>query len=457
MIAIWLGGFIFVALNLLLGTWFQDRIYPGVKVSSIELGGFTRIQAQTVLQAQIKAYHLVLSVDGSRYNVRPQDIGADYDTGLTSNQAFSAGRSAFLPLIGLFQAANQSPINYSYSVNRAALTDFVSHFTSLQQSAPVDATVVVANGVPVVSPDKSGLGINKIALASVLADSIVNQTEHVSIQRGPVPAETTTAKAEPAAAEARNLVATPLTLTYNDKQFVPTPSQIGSWLTFAAQADGTLASHVDQDKVRAYLASIAGGINITPVTQVINVVNGEVKSQDGGANGLAVDTNSLSNQVVAAIMAAKPASLAIPTVIVPFKTSYNKTISLDAAQYIEINLTTQHLWAYQDHLAIYDSPVTSGASRYGFGTVTGLFSIYGKETNRYLNGHNLGYNYDVFVQYWMPFYADYGLHDASWRNGSFGGQDYLYNGSHGCVNLPLATAAWLYGWASIGTPVWVHT
>ena len=29
-------------------------------------------------------------------------------------------------------------------------------------------------------------------------------------------------------------------------------------------------------------------------------------------------------------------------------------------------------------------------------------------------------------------------------------------GSHGCVNLPVDMAAFLYGWAPLGTPVWVH-
>jgi lipoprotein-anchoring transpeptidase ErfK/SrfK len=27
--------------------------------------------------------------------------------------------------------------------------------------------------------------------------------------------------------------------------------------------------------------------------------------------------------------------------------------------------------------------------------------------------------------------------------------------SHGCVNLPLDVAEWLYGWAPVGTPVFV--
>jgi lipoprotein-anchoring transpeptidase ErfK/SrfK len=41
------------------------------------------------------------------------------------------------------------------------------------------------------------------------------------------------------------------------------------------------------------------------------------------------------------------------------------------------------------------------------------------------------------------------LHGAYWHN-NFGTPM-----SHGCVNLPLDVAAFLYGWAPIGTPVTV--
>ena len=53
----------------------------------------------------------------------------------------------------------------------------------------------------------------------------------------------------------------------------------------------------------------------------------------------------------------------------------------------------------------------------------------------------------------MPFTWDgQGLHDASWRS-SFGGSIYSYNGSHGCVNLPVSFASQLYEEAKTGTPV----
>ncbi|MBR4020246.1 MAG: L,D-transpeptidase, partial [Firmicutes bacterium] len=48
--------------------------------------------------------------------------------------------------------------------------------------------------------------------------------------------------------------------------------------------------------------------------------------------------------------------------------------------------------------------------------------------------------------------GDYGLHDADWRS-DFGGSIYYSGGSHGCVNMPPASAAQLYGYVSSGTPV----
>jgi L,D-transpeptidase catalytic domain len=42
------------------------------------------------------------------------------------------------------------------------------------------------------------------------------------------------------------------------------------------------------------------------------------------------------------------------------------------------------------------------------------------------------------------------LHGAYWHH-NFGNPM-----SHGCINLPLDFAAWLYGWAPLGTEVWVH-
>ena len=123
--------------------------------------------------------------------------------------------------------------------------------------------------------------------------------------------------------------------------------------------------------------------------------------------------------------------------------------------YVEADLSNQHVYYYENGQLILDTPCVSGtkydSSRH---TVLGLYSIYYKQRNRTLRGPmvNGTPSYTSFVNYWMPFYRGYGLHDASWR-GSFGGTIYYSSGSHGCINLPYNAAATLYEHTEVGTPV----
>ena len=64
--------------------------------------------------------------------------------------------------------------------------------------------------------------------------------------------------------------------------------------------------------------------------------------------------------------------------------------------------------------------------------------------------------YKSFVKYWIGFLgSNYGIHDASWRK-KFGGKEYLFNGSHGCVNVPADKAAKLYSLIELGTPIYIR-
>ncbi len=119
--------------------------------------------------------------------------------------------------------------------------------------------------------------------------------------------------------------------------------------------------------------------------------------------------------------------------------------------YIDVNLTNQQLIYVINGTPAIISEIVTGNTSKGHGTPVGTYAIYGKATNRTLKGQG----YSAFVKYWMPFYKAYGLHDASWR-GSFGGNIYKTNGSHGCVNMPSTTAQALFNTVNVGTPVIVH-
>ena len=53
---------------------------------------------------------------------------------------------------------------------------------------------------------------------------------------------------------------------------------------------------------------------------------------------------------------------------------------------------------------------------------------------------------------WVMYYnGDEALHGTYWHN-NFGTPM-----SHGCVNMPVDAAAFVYSWAPRGTEVWVHS
>lgn len=118
--------------------------------------------------------------------------------------------------------------------------------------------------------------------------------------------------------------------------------------------------------------------------------------------------------------------------------------------YVEADLTNQHLYLYQDGEIVLESDFVSGtmSSDYGCVTPEGIFGLSYKTRDAVLKGAT----YRTPVSYWMPFYGNYGMHDAKWR-GSFGGQIFMTNGSHGCINLPPSKAAEIYEYVSEGFPV----
>ena len=123
--------------------------------------------------------------------------------------------------------------------------------------------------------------------------------------------------------------------------------------------------------------------------------------------------------------------------------------------YIEINLTDQELYYYQDGQIVVQSSFVSGKMTRDRYTPPGIFTLTYKQKDRVLRGDKLpdgSYSYESPVNYWMPFNGGIGLHDASWR-GSFGGTIYKNGGSHGCINLPYSKAQAIYNIITKDVPI----
>lgn len=116
---------------------------------------------------------------------------------------------------------------------------------------------------------------------------------------------------------------------------------------------------------------------------------------------------------------------------------------------IYVDLTTQHLYAFENNKMVYDFLISSG--KWG-PTPTGVFNIWVKLRYTRMTGGNkaIGTYYNLpNVPYTMFFYnkdvaksMGYSIHGAYWHN-NFG-----HPMSHGCVNMKTEEVAKIYEWAN---------
>ncbi|MCL2750510.1 MAG: L,D-transpeptidase, partial [Coriobacteriia bacterium] len=127
--------------------------------------------------------------------------------------------------------------------------------------------------------------------------------------------------------------------------------------------------------------------------------------------------------------------------------------------YLQVDMTRQYMWYYVDGVCVLETDVITGNPNTGYATPQGVWYIYNKSMYVTARGDllpNGTYRWETPLTYWMPFTpSGCGFHDAYWQP-SFGGQHYLYRGSHGCINMPPHLAAELYEMLEPGTPVITH-
>lgn len=206
------------------------------------------------------------------------------------------------------------------------------------------------------------------------------------------------------------------------------------------EADGTVA--VDADAVRALVDSWAEAYDI-PYTkyQFKSEVDGYVPIQFLDVS-YEVDREALTKEICERLRTLDAGELE-PSIV-----CWRNGEPFDIKDtYIEVDITNQKMTFYKDGERIAFTDVVTGLPD-GHPTITGLYYTYYKTTDIWLDGSD----YHVFVKYWVSITDLYGLHDASWRS-NFGGDIYLYGGSHGCVNTPEEAMKTIYDNVTDGIPI----
>ncbi len=136
---------------------------------------------------------------------------------------------------------------------------------------------------------------------------------------------------------------------------------------------------------------------------------------------------------------------------------------------VVVSLTEQTMRLYQDGQLVKAIYVVTGQQ--AAPTPPGLWHIFYKGTNLTFKSDEppdspLWYP-PTPINYGMEYHwGGFFLHDASWRSyfgpganlphNDYTSGKYSDDGSHGCINMTVSNAAWLYGWTEVGTPVVVY-
>lgn len=214
---------------------------------------------------------------------------------------------------------------------------------------------------------------------------------------------------------------------------------IQEWLSF----DGRTVT-IEEELVREYVNQLSKQYDTYGRNRQFVTTKGEKLELLSGGYGFRTDRAAETEQLIQEIKGGEKV-IREPTYIYR---GYVRGVDDIGENYVEIDLKNQHVYVYQEGKIVVETDCVSGKISNGNSTPAGVFGITYKERNAVLTGEN----YASPVSYWMPFNGNVGMHDAPWRK-KFGGELYLSEGSHGCVNLPAEVVPQIYEIVKKGMPV----
>lgn len=128
----------------------------------------------------------------------------------------------------------------------------------------------------------------------------------------------------------------------------------------------------------------------------------------------------------------------------------------DGEFWVEVDLYEQTFAAYEGPRMVYAGLISSGLNRWP--TAEGIFQVWSRHLQVRMSGAEGKVDYynieDVPYTMYFDRRNEIALHGAYWHD------RYGYKHSHGCVNMPVRDAEWIYNWSAEAPSdlwVWVHT
>ena len=417
-----------------------DTFAIGTTINSYDVSGMTASQARDLIQAIYdNDYQIQVVQDGGRVEIIKGD-----DIGLIANVPL-ANAKALLQQQKTTGVVTNFYLESEIAYNAQALADRIFSLYCVSDSSlirTVDAglSIYVSGKAYTITSERQGNDADPQLIMQLLAQVIHGTQTRLDV-RGQGGYKTVAitrndSRLKESLAKANSIRNMSITLTIGADTITLTADDICKYIQ-GTDANGALV--IDEDAIRAYVQSLSDTYSTNGRLVTFRTAEGtdvQVMNYVGWTMNVEAETIQLIAMINAGVSTTH---------------DVGKPVSDWGSSYVEIDKTKQVVYFIADGIAIWAAHCVTGNERRGWGTPTGAYAVYAKQTNRVLRGAG----YASPVKYWMPFNGGIGLHDASWRS-SFGGEIYKTAGSHGCINLPKDTVATLYALVQVGTKVIVH-
>ena len=417
-------------------------VFPdGMVICGTDVAGLTAEEAKAAVEEKAASYVLTLSLDGEKLEFSAEDLSL-----VCGTTDYEAILQACLEDSGKREITVDGLITYDASAVETALKDFAGG-EKTAQNARIELSGKDQSFVLI--PEEQG-GVNLDAVLSAVKEAVPKLQAEVELDAETVyqPAEITadSPEAKSALEKANQMLDVTLTYTYAPEGAEPVTETIDReliWFWLTIDEDG-LTVEIDPGRLQEYVSSMDEAHSVSSGTSKFKTTGGSYIDVRVPTAGQTVDTDALYNDIFDCVTNGVSGEREAPYV----ENDTDATANF-GGNYVEIDLSAQHLWVYNGGTCVVSTDIVSGCVNTGHATPTGLYTIQSKETNRYL----IGPGYKSWVNYWMPFNGGIGLHDADGWRWYYGGTIYQYSGSHGCINMPGSAARDTYNNVSVGTHV----
>lgn len=428
--------------------YYSRHFYGNGTIFGIEMQNQTVEEMKAQIQEKIDGYQLtVVTRDGE------ETITADQLSLLYSDQgeidALLEEQSTVLWF--LMFATVEEDYDVDVELDEDRLDDVVRSLSCMQEehmTPPTDVYLDYEDGSFVICAETYGNQLTYEAVYPVIRDSVCEGADEVSLEEQSCYTEPEiyqdNEQLQAECEQVNRLISVEITYDFSDRTMVVDGSVIEEWIIFGDDYTWEL----DEDAVADYVYEMAYETDTFGLSRTFTTHSGSVITLKGGDYGWCINQSETTAELLELIEAGE----SVMTEPVYRYSGICRDTNDIGDSYVEISISEQTMWVYKEGECVVSTPVVTGNSSRGYDTPSGgVWAVDARITDYTLSGQD----YNTEVSYWLPFNGNVGIHDATWRS-SFGGDIYKTNGSHGCINTPLAAMAVVYENVQIGYPVVVY-